>query len=172
MEFSASLDPQARRITWMVHGMIALVLVFWADSYLEPGGISAAGIWYLFLPIFPLYAYFLLRRPLGYRLLNDRLELLRPLGSRHILLQDIVRCESVSEDCIRSSRRRLGMDGFHGYYGRYRHPRLGLLQSQATRLDSLILLELRSGERIVISPDRPGEFLRNCSPEPAGPLPV
>lgn len=166
MEFTASLDPQARRITWLVHGMIALVLVFWADSYLEPGGISAASIWYLFLPVFPLYAFFLLRRPLGYRLLKDRLELLRPLGSRRIALQDILHCERVSADCIRSSRRRLGMDGFHGYYGRYRHPSLGLLQSLATRLDSLILLELRSGERFVLSPDQPLEFLLNCRPGP------
>lgn len=166
MEFSASLDPQARRITWLVHGMIALVFVFWADTYLEPGLVTAAGLWYVFLPVFPLYVFFLLRRPLGYRLLMDRLELRRPLGSRRIALQDILRCDPVSADCIRSSRRRLGMDGFHGYFGRYLHPRLGLLKAQATRLDRLILLELRSGERILLSPDQPEEFLRNCRPGP------
>ena len=163
MEFSASLDPQSRRITWFVHGMIALVFVFWADSYLEPGGISMSSIWYLFLPVFPLYAYFLLTRPLGYRIVGQTLELRRPLGSKHMALKDIVRCEPVSAAWILSSKRLLGMNGFHGYSGRFRHAS-GTFDAWATRLDRLVLLELRSGKRYLLSPDEPLSFMHACQP--------
>lgn len=55
--------------------------------------------------------------------------------------------------------RSFGVGGFFGYFGYYRSARMGNMQWYVTQRKNFVMIELKTGKKIIISPDEPSDFL-------------
>ena len=53
-----------------------------------------------------------------------------------------------------------GSGGFFGYYGWFHNMEMGLFKAYSTNRQNAILIKIVGGKKILISPERPAEFLK------------
>lgn len=153
MEFTVSKDRMATVVTVVVTILfIALSIVpFFTSSTSDTLGkwimFGASGlVWVIFL-----FAWFL--RPEGYGIIGNQLILHRPMRSREIALSDISGIVVPEPKKLRWSVRLFGSGGLFGYFGKFRNSTFGTMNWYATRLGKFVVIILRSGEKIVVTPD-------------------
>jgi len=153
--FKASLDATALFIT------ISITIVFLFVLYLLILQWPVGGYGKYFGVILPPVIYFLawVFRPVNYRITEDELIVYRLLRSVHIPLKNIVSAERIDTNKISWTIRTFGVGGLFGYYGRFRNTVMGPMIWYATRKDRPVMIKTTRDEKIILTPDDPGQFL-------------
>ena len=153
MEFTVSNDKMARVVTAFVTvlfiGLATLPFFTVADA-------DSAGRWIMFGTTglaWVIYLFAWLLRPTGYSITGDRLIIRRPWRSRDVSFGAITDIRMPEPSAMRWSIRLFGSGGLFGYFGRFRNKTFGNMNWYATRLDKFTVINLRSGETIVLTPD-------------------
>ncbi len=147
--FSASLDRLATAFTalfWLALLAGAATL----GAFVHPlAGLAelAIAVWVMLLG------------PRGYAVTDELVVVRRSLSGVSVPLHDVRRVARVSPADVGRQLRVFGSGGAHGYFGKFRSDRLGPLEYQATRRDTLVLLEVDGRAPLVVSPDDPDRFV-------------
>lgn len=154
--YLATLDQFAKFVTWMVglifFGQAAFIIVMTlyedapeSNTVLMSVFVSAGlvGVFYL------LYLYRILR----YELNADGIRICRPLHTRLIPYRAIVKVNLPSDQDMKWTLRLFANGGVFGYYGMFTNSNFGRMSWYASRRKSLLILELKNGEKIVLTPD-------------------
>lgn len=162
-EFTTSWDTVSRWISGLLIGFIGLfsfylvIVGLHGYRYVHPAMIiqSAVGV---FLP-FVLFAEYLLA-PRRYLVTEQGVMVIR---FWHTLLIPFASMQSVREtsrnEVFNDFTRDGGSGGCFGYYGHFKNPLLGRFLIFATHRTRLVLIEMREGEPLVVSPDEVQEFI-------------
>ena len=155
MVYKASLDTLAKKITI---GVFILLIAIGLQSVSEllkaKGDITSilieSGILMFFVIILLgswLYA------PQSYSLNNNELTINRPIGNVKINKDEIklVRILEVKE--TRGTIRTFGVGGLFGYFGKFHIPGIGNSTFYATQRKNQILIETKTGKKIIITPN-------------------
>jgi len=158
MDFTATFDRSARLITvfllLFVAGMISAVVAVFAQHNF--GIYSYLGILLVVLIFAVTYGFSVT----GYRLTFNHIIVRRPLGDKKIARADIQSAQRLSKGALSWSLRAFGVGGLFGYFGRFYNRKMGSMTWFLTRRDRTILLLLKDGRKIVISPDSPEAFIQ------------
>lgn len=88
-----------------------------------------------------------------YTLTTEALLIHRPLSIKTILLRDIDQVRIPDQSEFSGTIRTFGVGGIFGYYGKFYNTALGHMNWFVTQRQNRILITLKSGKKIVISPD-------------------
>ncbi len=144
MHFKAPWDSKAAVITGAFVVLCVVAYVF------SPGAGS-----YVFVAILLIGLVFAVR---GYSVLNEELLIHRLGWSTRFPLAELDSVE-LSPGSTLGSIRTFGIGGLFGYVGHFRNSMLGSYRAYAT--DTARTVVLRFGKKtIVVSPDRPADFVR------------
>lgn len=153
MEFTVSRDRMASVVT----AIVAIICIgSSALPFMVTSGPDATGNWIMYVTSSFLWLTLLftwLLRPQGYGIIGDRLILHRPIRAREILLSEITGIQVPEPKQLRWSIRLFGSGGLFGYFGKFRNGTFGTMDWYATRLGKFVVIILRSGETIVMTPD-------------------
>jgi len=98
--------------------------------------------------------------PIGYRLDDVNLTVLRWGPKRRIPVAQIESVGQIDASMLRHSIRVMGCGGFGGYYGLFSNKTLGRYRAYITRNDNLVLVRLKEGRPVVLSPKEPELFVK------------
>jgi uncharacterized membrane protein YfcA len=116
-----------------------------------------------------MYAWVWLRfRPGRFVVRPDAIEVVWPLKRREIPRTDVASARILDGAALREEigwGLRVGAGGLFGGFGWLWTRRRGIVQLYVSRTDSFVWLERRIGRPWLITPERPGEFVRAVSPE-------
>ena len=156
MTYKISLDTTSKVITIFILAFVVLIVVGpwspFAATY-ENFQLYAAAVLIL---IFGLTFLF---KPISYTMTADKILVNRFIGKVTILKEEIHTTEKIDKEDISWSLRTFGSGGFFGYFGKFTNRKIGAMTWYVTRKDSLVLLKMKSGKKIVLSPDDRDEFL-------------
>lgn len=160
MVFNAQLDKGAK---WVTVGTALLFLV--NISFLLPG--LTQGRYFLFAGILLLLTSIYLGAYLfgtrRYELTAQHLIIQRPWKNKIFGKADIMRAEVLEEGALNRSMRLFGSGGLFGYYGKFSNPRFGAMTWYATNRAKPVLLHLKDGKKVVITPEETEAFVRTLS---------
>ena len=156
--FKASLAHKAKLVTYLVgYGVgfvlpLLLSLVFFFKLKIE---------WPLLFPLITgvTFGVTYLYRPLGYRLTTSELEILRPRGSRKVMLSDI---KSISDNPDILNQLAVGLwrsVGFYGTFGLFWTKKYGQVYVYLTNNANIVEIVRWDGRRIYLSPDDKAKFI-------------
>lgn len=91
--------------------------------------------------------------PSGYEVGADSLHIVRPAGNVSLLYGDILQVCVVPDSEMAFTIRAFGSGGLFGYFGKMMTAKYGISTWYATQRHNYILLTLRSGKTVVITPD-------------------
>lgn len=91
--------------------------------------------------------------PKKFSITNDSLVIDRVGGDKTFSLADIEEVHKLNRSDISGLIRTWGVGGLFGYFGKFYSPQFGTLNFYTTRRNNLILLILKDGCKVVISPD-------------------
>lgn len=91
--------------------------------------------------------------PRSYSLTDKQLIIHRWAGYKMIPLQDIQSAQHIESKKLRWSWRKFGVGGFFGYYGKFYNSKFGTLTYFATQLKNFVMIELKNGKKIILTPD-------------------
>ncbi len=91
--------------------------------------------------------------PRKYILHGSELIIERPMGNKCIPFESIKAIEIPDRSITRRTIRTFGVGGVFGYFGRFHNSKLGPLTLYATQRKNHVLLSLKSGSKIIITPD-------------------
>lgn len=100
-----------------------------------------------------------LYRPSAYMITPYSVVISRPAKDKVIDRKDIAVCRVVSKEEMGLPIRTFGNGGLFGFTGKYFSDRLGKMQWYCTRTDNYVLLQLATGNRLIITPDEPQAFV-------------
>lgn len=87
-------------------------------------------------------------------LLNEKdLIINKVLKSRLIKYGEILEVKPITKVDLKGTYRTFGVGGLFGYYGKFRNHQLGAMTWYATQGKNYTLLILKSGEKIILTPD-------------------
>ena len=154
--FTARLDNLSRIISVvLVAGVIATTAVIAGVAMQEglPEMIIAPVVVILLLGITALYAV------TGYSITADGLVIHRRAGKKVILLSDIATATPVTSKELGFGIRTFGSGGFMGYFGSYAYRNIGKATMFVTDRTAMILITLRTGKQVIISPEEVRGFM-------------
>ena len=155
MEFKASLDTLSKALT---AGVFILLITIGQKSV---RALTAAhgetililvhgGILLLFVAIlFGSYMYSVR----SYSVTDDELIIQRPIGNRVIVCSDIKEIRKADKTEFSGTIRTFGNGGLFGYYGKFYNAKLGNMTWYVTQRKNSIIMLMKTGEKIIISPD-------------------
>jgi hypothetical protein len=88
-----------------------------------------------------------------YVLDSDRLIIKRPISDKVILFSEIAQVFLPDQDEFKRTIRIFGVGGIFGFYGKFYNTHFGSMTWYVTQNKNRILIELKSGKKMVISPD-------------------
>jgi len=94
----------------------------------------------------------------GYSLQPQELRIIRLGWSKDIPYNDIVNIE-YSPDAMMGSLRKFGIGGFFSYYGMFKNRVLGDYKAYATHRKNTVVITIKSGKKIVVTPSDPERFV-------------
>ncbi len=161
MLFSASLDRLAKGITIATTILFAFLLVLYVSSF-------DSGNFHIALIVFPVvimatYAGSYLFRITAYELTNDQLIIHRPFKNKIIELSEIHKAELLPKEALKWTIRTFGNGGLFGFYGKFSNTKLGGMTWYATRRNNMLLLRMKDGKKIVITPDETQQFIETLT---------
>jgi len=96
----------------------------------------------------------------GYSLQPQELRIIRLGWSKDIPYNDIVDIE-YSPDAMMGSLRKFGIGGFFSYYGMFKNRVLGDYKAYATHRKNTVVITIKSGKKIVVTPSDPERFVED-----------
>src|SRR6056297_1519012 len=94
----------------------------------------------------------------GYSLQPKELRIIRLGWSKDIPYNDIVDIK-YSPDAMMGSLRKFGIGGFFSYYGMFKNRVLGDYKAYATHRKKTVVITIKSGKKIVVTPSDPERFV-------------
>ncbi len=156
MVFTASLDKLAKGITIAVSLFFIFFIITNVVAYLNRPH------------LLPLISSILLLLVLGgcylfsvraYELTEVELIIHRPLKNKVIFLNEIENVKTM-EKGLKGTIRTFGVGGLFGYFGRFYSLKIGATTWYATKRKGMVLLGLRNGIKLVVTPDNVTDFVR------------
>lgn len=155
MEFKASMSNTVKAMTTL---MLIIIVVALIPTVLFLNGYPTLklGIELLLLVTLLISWGFSTR---GYTILGSQLCIKRPFGDRTFDLRDVRKSEKVTAKDLRFSLRTFGNGGLFGYYGKFLNRKFGHMTWYATNLNNAVLLKLKDGSKVLVTPDEAERFL-------------
>ena len=155
MKFKASMDWVAILITIGVLVLFTFIALKPIWQMMEEEGeirfsLASFGILFLFAGI---YIGCWLFAPQSYSLSRSELLVNRVIGNVSFEISEIKSFRILEDFESRGTIRTFGVGGLFGYYGKFYIPKIGSSIFYATQRKNKILLELKEGKNIVITPD-------------------
>jgi hypothetical protein len=94
--------------------------------------------------------------PSSYEVTRQELIVRRPATNKRFLLSEIVSARLLDKSEMKGTIRTFGVGGLFGYYGKFASSSLGPFTMYGTQMRKLLLIHLRSGKKVIISPDDTG----------------
>jgi hypothetical protein len=154
--FSATLDSQARMITFVVLIVVMIPILTMVSIYTkhhDPWILLAPVVVILALGITVLY------RIKGFGLDNDGLHIFRPIGESIYPLHQFRSITSITAKELGFGIRTFASGGFLGYFGKFYYRNHGPVTLYVTDKDKMLLITLADDKKIIISPDDPAGFM-------------
>lgn len=146
MIYKASLDLTAIIITAVITIIFGSFLIFKPTIF--------AG--FLFLMI---YLLCLALKPIYYQISEKELMIKRLIKNVRISRSEIESLELIDKKAISGSIRTFGIGGLFGYIGKFSNFELGNMTWYVTRRDQPVLLKMKGGQKIILSPDDSEDFV-------------
>jgi hypothetical protein len=161
------LAPMSALLWALTVPLLALPVLFAVIASRTSGGASRlfwliAGLLAAMYVVIWLYA-----RPTRFEVGPDGLAIVWPARRRHIARRDISGARMLAREGFRSEfgwAARVGVGGLWGGFGWAWTSRRGLLDLYVSRTDGCVLVERRSGRALLLTPERPDEFVRALGP--------
>lgn len=162
MKFKASLDSFAVILT------IAAILIFTAIGIMISRDISASAddpqevlkLSLILLSLVLIILFCFLFRTTGYSIDPGQLTIHRPVKNLSFPLSEIESIAELTKGDLKGTIRSFGVGGLFGYFGKFYNMKLGRMTFYATRRDQAVLIRLRSGKQILLTPDDRERFIR------------
>lgn len=98
-------------------------------------------------------------KPNYYLLSPERLIIVRLFKDVNLERNKIKSVELLDKDKLSWSIRTFGVGGLFGYFGKFANAKLGSMTWYATRKDRAVLVQTTSGEKIILTPNNPAQFV-------------
>jgi hypothetical protein len=157
MKYKATLSRRQKVSTAIVLALIVLANQWMLMNKLI--GEETDSVYAIIIIISDFVSLFLfLISPHAYEITGNEIIISRFILKRHIAFSDIDRIEKISSEEIQFSFRTFGVGGFFGSYGQFVNRKSGSMTWFVTQRINFIMLHLKSGEQVVITPDDAGMF--------------
>ncbi len=154
--FTTSLD-KFNKITTAIIAIILDVILLIA-FFLTPDNERNTAMSLAILPIIAFIIVYLLR-PNNYSVSADKLLINRMLGNVEIERNNIQSVQEIEESQVKNSLRTFGVGGFFGSFGKFWNATLGNMTWYVTRKNNFVLVETKDKKKIILTPDKPKEFV-------------
>ncbi|HEY9262526.1 PH domain-containing protein [Chitinophaga sp.] len=158
MRYAAPLDDNSKLVTNLV---IILTLVFLCRQITDISHDSVSTTMLLFILV-PVIIVAWCLSPQYYTITATAILIKRPLYSITIMMEDVVRLRSITEEDLGSSSRLLALGGVFGYLGTYRSSEIGKYQRWCTNRENLVLIE-SDKQKWLISPSEAEDFVKKVN---------
>jgi len=154
--FTTSLDKFNKTTTILVFVFLLVIVIvaFFLIPKGEPNIIDSIA----FLPVILFFVVYLFR-PNNYSISNDKLLIHRILGNIEIQRNNIQSVQEIDESQVKNSLRTFGVGGFFGSFGKFWNSKLGNMTWYVTRKNNFVLVETKDKKKIILTPDKPEEFV-------------
>jgi hypothetical protein len=154
--FTTSLDKSNKIMTiLLLLGVIAALV----PSVLFVPEEAQFTIKFAVILIVILLSIVLLIRPNNYSVSSDKLLIHRILYNVEIDRNDIKSVQEIDESQVKNSIRTFGVGGFFGSFGKFWNSKLGSMTWYVTRRNNFVLVETKDQKKIILTPDKPVEFV-------------
>jgi hypothetical protein len=154
--FSASMDSFAKNITSILPLIILVLVLIPLNSKNENDIIESI------IPltiVFLVYLFCFLYRPIDYRTTDNKLIINRLIKKVILDKSEVLNVVLLTNEDLKWTIRTFGVGGLFGYFGKFRNSKIGTMTWYATRRNQAILINLKDGQRIVITPDNPESLI-------------
>jgi hypothetical protein len=161
-----ALAPMSRLIYWLTALLIALPAVLAVVALGEGAAKQRVLLWTALAVAAGYVAVWLAWRPAAFEVDPHALVIRFPLRQLQIPRHDVVAARRVDPSGLRERyglALRVGVGGLWGVFGWLWTRRRGFIDVYASRADGLVLLERRSARDLLITPERPDEFVAALS---------
>lgn len=154
--FTTSLD-KFNKTTTIVLSLI-LILSFIPGFFVSPENgqdifkYAAISLIFIFVIVY-------LLRPNNYSVSSEKLLIHRVLYNVEIQRNNIQSVQEIDESQIKNSTRTFGVGGFFGNFGKFWNSKLGSMTWYVTRRNNFVLVETKDQKKIILTPDKPEEFV-------------
>lgn len=155
----APMSPSIRTLTILLW---LLPFSFLAHSFLLGQQFSGAVALTLFLLYGAVWAFC---RPSRFELSASGLTIVFPAWTRRVPAKKISEIRGITASEFKEAygrAMRIGVGGLWGGFGWLWTVKAGSVEFYVSRVDGLVLLEKKNGKKILITPDRPSEFLQHA----------
>lgn len=154
--FSATLDSQARQISFVVVLIVVIPIFVIVSQYLK-----LHDRWLLLGPALVtaglgVTALFYVKE---YHLDGEALHIIRPVGAKSYPLHRFRSIVPVTTKELGFGIRTFGSGGFLGYFGMFYYRKHGHMTLYVTDRTKMLLITLEDERKIIISPDDPAAFI-------------
>jgi hypothetical protein len=98
-------------------------------------------------------------RPNNYSVSSDKLLIHRMISNVEIDRNNIKSVQEIDESQVKNSLRTFGVGGFFGSFGTFWNSKLGKMTWYVTRKNNFVLVETKDQKKIILTPDKPEEFV-------------
>ena len=155
MKYTASYDMTVKVITGLI---IALMLALIIYNICEIARLSD-DIWIILTHLFVIFVLVIILlicyiySPQYYNINDESLIIKRIIKDRTIMLNDISEIRLLEPKELSGVIRTFGVGGLFGYFGKFSSLKLGSMNWYATQRKNKVLVILKTGKKIVITPD-------------------
>ena len=154
--FTTSLDKFNKFTTVIIAVILNIILL--TVFFLSPNNEKNIAMLLAILPIFIFVIVYLLR-PNNYSVSSDKLLIHSILGNVEIDRNNIHSIQEIDESQVKNSIRTFGVGGFFGNFGKFWNGKLGNMTWYVTRKNNFVLVETKDQKKIILTPDKPKEFV-------------
>ena len=112
----------------------------------------------VYLPIILCIVVYLFR-PNNYSVSSDKLLIHRMINNVKINRNNIQSVQEIDESQVKNSLRTFGVGGFFGNFETFWNGKLGKMTWYVTRKNNFVLVETKDQKKIILTPDKPEEFV-------------
>ena len=154
--FTTSLDKFNKISTVIV--LVFLLIILVVAFFLIPKDEANIMDSIVLLPIIISIIVYLLR-PNNYSVSDDKLLIHRMINTIEIDRNNIQSVREIDESQVKNSLRTFGVGGFFGNFGKFWNGKLGKMTWYVTRKNNFVLVETKDQKKIILTPDKPKEFV-------------
>ncbi len=158
--WSRSLKLSTRLVLALMGGLCLGMVWFglYRVNLGDPGGwvaMASCGVLPVVMLLTPLWA------PRGYRITDNAVVIRKRVGDEQISFDEIASAEiRDSREVLAGAMKVMGSGGYYGTYGRFSGGALGSFRASVTNDGPVVVLRMKHGNPLVISPEYPTDFLR------------
>lgn len=157
MNYTTSLDWIAKGVTLMITFLFTAIFISAFGFFRMPGAnVGPGALPFISATLIGAYVFCMALWPRAYTVSKEVLTIHKLMGKRIIALKDIKAAFFVKPEELRWSLRTFGSGGLFGYFGKFYNTKYGDMTWYATRVSHFIMVELKDGSHLVLTPDQDG----------------